>query len=149
MIKISEAGREHQNDIVDFQLKMAKETENLLLDKHTVAKGVDAVFDDPAKGRYYIAENNGQAIASLLTTYEWSDWRNGKVIWLQSVFVIPEFRRKGIFRQMYSYIKNYVEQTENLCGIRLYVDKTNEKAQKVYANIGMDGNHYRLFEDML
>jgi ribosomal protein S18 acetylase RimI-like enzyme len=134
--------------IAGFQIKMAIETENLQLDIGTVEKGVKAVFDNPGFGQYFVAENDGEIIASLLTTFEWSDWRNASVWWLQSVYVIPEFRQKGIFRKMYHYVKSLVQNDENVGGIRLYVDRTNTRAQQVYKAAGMNGEHYRVFEWM-
>ena len=135
--------------IAGFQQKMAWETEHLQLDGDTVQKGVTAVFDDVSKGKYYVIEEDGKVISSLLTTYEWSDWRNSQVLWIQSVFVLPEYRAKGVFKLMYSEIKKIVKNNPNYSGIRLYVDKTNVNAQKVYEKIGMQGEHYGLFEDML
>lgn len=134
--------------IAGFQVEMAKETENLDLDTAIVRKGVNAVFTDKSKGSYYIAESDGIVIASLLTTYEWSDWRNGMVVWIQSVYVLPEFRNQGIFTELFKYIKLMVEADPELFGIRLYVDNTNEQAIQVYRRCGMDGDHYRLFELM-
>jgi len=134
--------------IVDFQLAMALETENLQLDKATVEKGVAAAFHDSAKGQYFVTEIDGEIAASLMTTFEWSDWRNGMVYWIQSVFVKEEFRRLGIYRKMYAHIQDLVKKDENVRGIRLYVDKTNVRAQKTYENTGMNGEHYQLFEWM-
>lgn len=132
--------------IVNFQLAMANETEGVGLDKTTVEKGVKAVISDASKGNYYIAEINGQVIGSLLTTFEWSDWRNGTILWIQSVYVLPEFRRKGVYRTMYSHIKNMVLSLNNINGIRLYADKTNLSAQKTYESLGMNQDHYTMFE---
>lgn len=132
--------------IAAFQIAMAKETENETLNPSVIKKGVKAVFSDPGKGCYYLAEANGEVIACMLTTYEWSDWRNGTFIWLQSVYVIPEWRGKGVFRRMYDYVKDMVKTSENLKGLRLYVFHTNQKAQGVYHAIGMEDKNYRMFE---
>jgi len=148
MIQIRKARAKDATQIADFQVKMAKETENLNLDKMTINKGVIAVFENPAKGQYYVAETNGIIIGSLLTTYEWSDWRNATVLWIQSVYVIPEYRNKGVFKMLYFHIKNIALSSDEYSGIRLYVDKTNAIAQKVYEAIGMNGNHYSTFEWM-
>ncbi len=148
MIIIREALPGDSLKIAGFQVEMARETENLDLDAAVVRKGVDAVFADKSKGSYYIAESGGFVIASLLTTYEWSDWRNGMIVWLQSVYVLPEFRKKGIFNELFMYIKQMVEADPTYFGIRLYVDNTNEQAIQVYRKCGMDGDHYRLFEWM-
>jgi ribosomal protein S18 acetylase RimI-like enzyme len=148
MVKIRKAEIKDIELIVGFQLCMAWETEKLELDKNTVILGARAVMNDPAKGEYFIAEHDGIVIGSLLVTYEWSDWRNGNVWWLQSLYVAPDFRRKGIFREMYLFLKQEVEKDPTLKGIRLYVDKTNKIAQEVYQAMGMNGEHYQVFEWM-
>jgi len=132
--------------IVDFQLKMAAETEGINLHEPTVIKGVTAVIADITKGQYYIAEINNRIVASLLTTYEWSDWRNGTILWIQSVYVLKEFRRKGVYRNMYSHIKQLVLDNPKLNGIRLYADKSNHPAHKTYQELGMSPDHYVTFE---
>lgn len=134
--------------IVEFQLAMALETENLQLNKAIVEKGVSAAFKDSGKGQYFVTEIDGEIASSLMITPEWSDWRNGMVYWIQSVFVKEEFRRLGIYKKMYAHIQNLVKENENIRGIRLYVDKTNIGAQKTYENTGMNGEHYQLFEWM-
>jgi len=134
------------DSIVDFQIKMASETEGIELDKPTVKLGVSAVIDDNSKGQYYVAEINNKVISSLLTTFEWSDWRNGTILWIQSVYVLQEFRRKGVYRNMYAHIKNLVLENNNLNGIRLYADKSNLPAQKTYRTLGMSPDHYVTFE---
>lgn len=145
---IREAQKNEAEIIASFQIKMAFETENMQLDENKIKQGVIAVFNDKSKGYYYVAEYHGKIIASLLTTYEWSDWRNAQVLWIQSVYVTKEFRKKGVYKKMYQHIKNKVWIDENYCGIRLYVDKTNTNAQKVYTRLGMSGDHYLTFEDM-
>jgi len=136
------------NCIAKFQVEMAWETENFKLNYETVNKGVSKVFECEGHGNYYVAEVNNEVVASLLTTYEWSDWRNGTVLWIQSVYVMKEFRRQGIYAKMYKYITDMVANDNLLCGIRLYVDKTNSIAQEVYKNMGMNGEHYRVYEWM-
>lgn len=147
-IIIRTAKIEDANIIADFQQKMAWETESFHLDAPTVLNGVKAVFGNSELGQYYVAESNGEIIASLLTTFEWSDWRNAKVWWIQSVFVISEFRRQGVFTKFYQHIKTLVDQDPKVGGLRLYVDKTNVSAQKTYEKVGMNGDHYQLFEWM-
>lgn len=147
-IIITKANLQNTPTIAHFQVKMAMETENYKLDLNTVIKGVNAVFNNQELGQYYIAEINGETIASLLTTYEWSDWRNAKVLWIQSVYVLPKYRRKGIFTKFYEHIKTLAKKDSNIGGIRLYVDKTNTSAQKTYAKVGMNGEHYQLYEWM-
>lgn len=145
-MQIRKGNSEDAKIIIDFQQKMAKETEDLELDNKTITKGVHAVFEDSSKGTYYVAEDNGKVIASLMTTYEWSDWRNGCVLWIQSVYVLPEYRQKGVYKQMYEHLKQLVIASEKYLGLRLYVDLTNKRAQKVYTKLGMNGEHYKLFE---
>jgi len=146
MIKVRAASIFESEIIINFQIKMALETENLKLEKSSVRKGINAVFKDLSKGKYYVAEENCRIVGSLLTTYEWSDWKNGMILWIQSVYIIPEYRRKGIFKKMYIYLKKMVEESDELIGLKLYVNKTNIVAQKTYEKIGMDGEHYKLFE---
>ncbi|MEN8121156.1 MAG: GNAT family N-acetyltransferase [Bacteroidota bacterium] len=145
-MKIKKAKISDVKSIIDFQQKMAKETENLDLDIEILTKGVNTAFNDPSKGIYYVATEQNKVVASLLTTYEWSDWRNGCVLWIQSVYVLPEFRQKGVFNKMYQHLKSMVEKSDKYLGLRLYVDLTNTKAQKVYDRVGMDGEHYKMYE---
>lgn len=134
--------------IVESQLAMAWETEKLELHEPTVIKGVAAVFADTSKGIYYVAETDGKVVGSLLTTFEWSDWRNGTVLWIQSVYVRPEYRKRSIFSRLYKHIKELVATNSNLRGIRLYADKTNTSAHGVYEHLGMTAEHYQMFEWM-
>ncbi len=143
---IRKARIEDHSSILEFQLAMASETENIKLDSETVLKGVKAVLEDSSKGQYYVAEYENKVVGSLLTTYEWSDWRNGTILWIQSVYILPAFRRKGIYRNLYSHVKELVMQNENLNGIRLYADKSNVSAQKTYKKMGMNPDHYVTFE---
>jgi ribosomal protein S18 acetylase RimI-like enzyme len=134
--------------IADYQVKMAFETENLKLDPPTVNKGVSAVMDDPSKGKYWLAEVDGTVVGCLLTVPEWSDWRNGSVLWIHSVYVHPDFRKHGVYKTLYHHLKTLVSESQELRGLRLYVDKTNVKAQNVYEALGMSGEHYHLYEWM-
>ncbi|WP_297091892.1 GNAT family N-acetyltransferase [uncultured Draconibacterium sp.] len=145
-MKVRKAKEQDHKTIVDFQLTMARETEGIELHQPTVEEGVYAVFSNPSKGCYYVAETDEQVVGSLLTTFEWSDWRNGTVLWIQSVYVRPEFRRKGIYRRMYSFLKQKVMDDQSLKGIRLYADKSNQAAHKTYETLGMNQDHYITFE---
>lgn len=142
------ARRDDHHAIVEFQIAMARETESIDLDRDTCTRGVAAVFDDVSLGRYFVAEVDGRVVGSLLITYEWSDWRNGNVWWIQSVYVVPEARGGGVYRALYEHVRTIVESDPLLRGIRLYVDKRNTSAQKVYAKLGMNGEHYLVFEWM-
>lgn len=145
---IRKANETDSLSVVEFQLAMAWETEQLQLDEPTVVIGVAAVFSDPAKGIYYVAELNGKVVGSLLTTFEWSDWRNGTVLWIQSVYVQPEFRKRSIFSHLYKHVQVLVASNPELRGIRLYADKTNKSAHNVYEHLGMTAEHYQMFEWM-
>ena len=145
MITIRKATPEDSSTIIDFQKKMAWETEQVTLLPEIIDKGVNAVFTNPARGQYWVAEENGNIVASLLITYEWSDWRNTNVWWLQSVYVRQPFRRTGIFRSMYSLIKNEADK-QGVAGLRLYVETNNSSAQKTYEALGMMSEHYTMYE---
>jgi ribosomal protein S18 acetylase RimI-like enzyme len=147
MISIRKATPEDASVIIDFQLKMAWETEQLKLVQNLVKKGVNAVFTIPSLGQYWVAEDNGIVVASLLITTEWSDWRNTNIWWFQSVYVLPDYRRRGIFRSMYANIKNEAAR-ENVAGLRLYVEINNSRAQKTYEALGMKSEHYQMYEWM-
>lgn len=131
--------------IIGFQKEMAMETETMKLGDETIYQGVYAVFADPHKGRYYVAEYEDEVIGSLLITYEWSDWRNSFVWWIQSVYVQPEHRRKGFFKEMYMHVKETAVQN-GVAGLRLYVETENINAQKTYEAMGMTSAHYRMYE---
>src|SRR5262245_58658758 len=109
--------------IIDFQIAMARETEDLALDRDICTRGVRAVFDQPSLGRYFVGERNGEAICSLLITYERSDWRDGVVWWIQCVYVSPDARKQGAYAGLYDHIKQLVESDSGVRGIRLYVDR--------------------------
>jgi GNAT superfamily N-acetyltransferase len=133
--------------IVAFNTAMAEETERLRLDQATLRAGVLALLDKRAPGRYWLAELDERAVGQLLVTFEWSDWRNCMVWWIQSVHVAPDARRHGVFRTLYETARREA-QAAGAGGLRLYVDASNLRAQAVYAALGMDGDHYRVFEDM-
>lgn len=131
--------------IAQFQVDMAKESEGTLLNKTTVLQGVTAAINDTSKGTYIIARAGTEPIGSLMLTKEWSDWNNAWYWWIQSVYVKPEHRRQGVFKSMYQYLANEARK-HGVSQIKLYVDKTNLRAQKVYENLGMHESHYLLFE---
>ena len=145
-MKVRKATIKDHEKLVEFQLEMARETEGIELHLDPVELGVKAVLKDPNKGNYFVAEINGEVVSSLLTTFEWSDWRNGTVLWIQSVYVMPQYRRRGVYRSMYAHIKTMVLSSDDLKGIRLYADKSNLAAHKTYENLGMNQDHYITFE---
>ncbi|MFZ2148007.1 MAG: GNAT family N-acetyltransferase [Sedimentisphaerales bacterium] len=146
MIEIRKGKPSDSKHIVELQLQMARETEGLELDKTVVSKGVHGVFQEPARGTYWIAEEKGEVLGVLLAIPEWSDWRNATVLWIHSLYVIPKARGQGVFKKLYLNLKKQVEQSQELAGIRLYVDKQNKPAQKVYEKLGMNKHHYELYE---
>ena len=153
MVTIRKAQPEDIPFLIDSQIQMARETEKMELDPATVAQGVAAVFGPSVMGEYYVATEklegdvDERRVACLLTLLEWSDWRNGNVVWIHSVYVVPEKRGMRVFSRMYQHLKTMV-QNSNLRGLRLYVDKTNVNAQKVYEKLGMNQDHYSLYEWM-
>ena len=136
--------------IAQYQVNMALETEKMQLDLPTVLKGVQAVIDDPSKGKYWVAEVDGKVAGCLLTVPEWSDWRNATVLWIHSVYVNSENRGQGLYKALYEQVLRVVKESKGESrGIRLYVDKTNTAAQEVYSKLGMNGEHYTLYEWMV
>ena len=148
MITIRTATPDDATAIISFQQAMAMETEGMDLKSDLITRGVMAVFHDPNKGKYYVAEEMGRVVASLMITLEWSDWRNANIWWFQSVYVIPDYRRMGIFRMMYEHVKKE-GMDQGIAGLRLYVESENVRAQKTYEAMGMNGSHYRTFEWMV
>lgn len=147
IINIRKATKQDAQSIVDCQLKMAYETEKLVLDKDIVTKGVTNLLIDSPLGYYMLAEDGDKkTLGVMMVLFEWSDWRNGKVLWIHSLYVKPEFRKQGIFKSFYAHLKNIVEFSTEFKGIRLYVEKSNLNAQKAYYAVGMTNEHYELFE---
>lgn len=128
---------------------MAWETEHKQLDADTVLKGVQVGISDPQRARYFIAMSGDTPAGTLMLTTEWSDWRNGDWWWIQSVYVNPDFRRKGVFQSLYQHVKKQAEQTHGVCGLRLYVEHENKNAVLTYARLGMQDAGYRMMEALL
>jgi len=131
--------------IAGFNVAMAKETEDLELDLATTSAGVAALLSDITLGSYFLIETKDRVVAQLMITYEWSDWRNSQMWWIQSVYVHPDFRKQGLFRLLYNHVKMEA-MNSGAGGIRLYVDSTNTKAQATYKAMGMV-SHYAVFEE--
>ena len=142
------AGAGDVETIASFQCRLASESEAITLDPAIVRKGVQAVINDPTKGRYLLADIDGRTIGCLMIIREWSDWRNAEVWWIHSLYVPPEFRRRGVLRAMYGHLKATVEADQSLRGLRLLVEKDNRVAMAAYEVLGMDGDHYKLYEWM-
>ena len=135
--------------LVEFNQAMALETEGKNLDAQILQSGVESVFHDEKKGFYAVAEEDGQIVGGLMITFEWSDWRDGWFWWIQSVYILPDFRGKRIYSFLYEFVKNRAAEQGNVCGFRLYVEKENVNAQKVYEKLGMESSHYLMYEEMI
>ena len=132
--------------LIAFNQAMALETEGKRLDEEILSAGVRAVFADEKKGFYVVAESAGAIIGGLMVTFEWSDWRNAWFWWIQSVYILPEERGKQIYSRLYNFVKEKAAEQKNVCGFRLYVEKENLHAQKVYEKVGMSSSHYLMYE---
>ena len=148
-IAVGRAATEDVAAIAQFNIAMAAETEDLALDPQTVHAGVAAVVSDDRRGFYLVARSDGKAVGSLMIAYEWSDWRNGNLWWIQSVYVVPSARKQGIFRLLYDNVISLAKQSGDAAGVRLYVEKDNRGAQEVYRKLGMSETAYRVFEVIL
>ncbi len=133
--------------IADFNVCLAKETEDTALDRETVFRGVRALLADRTRGSYYVA-CAGDIVGQIMHTREWSDWRNGDIWWIQSVYVRPEYRRQGVFRSLYGHLKTLAESDLNVVGLRLYVEQENHAARATYAGLGMRQVRYLFMEDL-
>lgn len=146
-IEIRRAVADDIDRIVEFNLAMARESEDKGLNAETLRAGVAAVLAEPANGFYLVAEADGQPAGSLMVTTEWSDWRNGRFWWIQSVFVAPEHRRLGIYSRLHDSVRRAAQADGQCCGLRLYVERNNIGAQATYARLGMAPTRYDLFEE--
>lgn len=135
--------------IAELNAAMAWETERTQLCPDTLTRGVQAVLDDSQHGFYIVAEHNGGVVGCLMVTFEWSDWRCGRFWWIQSLYVRPPFRRRGVFRQLHEFVKAKALRQPEVCGLRLYVEHSNHVAQQVYEQIGMRPLPYRMYEQKL
>jgi GNAT superfamily N-acetyltransferase len=132
--------------ITDFNLRLALETEDLRLDPACVARGVAALLKDPAKGLYYLAVVDSVVAGQLMITYEWSDWRNGNLWWIQSVYVKEEFRQRGVFRALFEHLRQLAQQQQDVRALRLYMHADNVRARRSYERLGMSRTKYEVFE---
>jgi ribosomal protein S18 acetylase RimI-like enzyme len=132
--------------LVAFEQAMAQETESLTLDPATLRAGAAALLADPTRGRVFMLESGGQAVATLSLTLEWSDWRNGFFWWIQSVYVAPAHRRRGYYRRLHEHVSALAARDPSVCGLRLYVEHENRAAQETYRALGMHETYYRIFE---
>lgn len=133
--------------IVRFNAAMAEETEGRSLDRSVLTAGVRKALTDDSLCTYFMAEVDGRVVGQTMITYEWSDWRDGLFWWIQSVFVDTTHRRRGVFRALYTHIRNLAKNQPNICGIRLYVDRENKRAIETYRQLGMTVSDYMLCEE--
>lgn len=135
--------------LIEFNQAMALETEVKSLASETLRNGVEAVFRDEKKGFYVVAESENVIVGGLMITFEWSDWRDKWFWWIQSVYILPEFRGQKIYRLLYEFVKEKAVERDDVCGFRLYVERENINAQKVYEKLGMEKSHYLMFEEAI
>lgn len=149
-IAVRPARMQDLDTLVAFNVAMALETEGRILDRQRLRQGVGAVLASPAHGFYIVAEapsdNKPLVVGQLMVTYEWSDWRNGTFWWIQSLYVEPEWRRRGVLRSMHDYIMAETRARPDVCGVRLYVEAGNTTAQAAYERVGLSASTYRVFE---
>lgn len=145
-LEIRDARPEDAGAIADNNAAMAVETEGRALDRDLLDPGVAALLADPAKGRYWVAEADGRIVGQIMITREWSDWRNGTMWWIQSVYVLPDYRRRGVFAALYRHVESLARAADDVCGLRLYVDRDNRRAQQTYLALGMTHPGYQVME---
>lgn len=146
-MRVRRASIEDAATIAKFNQSMALETEDKHLEDETILQGVSNVIRDPAHGYYLVVENSDNEVVGCLgITFEWSDWRNGQFLWIQSVYIAPEYRRQGAFQAMYNEVLSLAKADEKVCGVRLYVEQENDRARSTYLALGMIKTHYDLLE---
>jgi GNAT superfamily N-acetyltransferase len=145
-VSIRQPGAADAPVIAESNARLAQETEHLELDPILLRAGVDAVLSDPAKGTYWVAEAGGEVVGQLMITYEWSDWRNGVFWWIQSVYVRPDWRSRGVFKALYQHVLQLARNRVDVCGLRLYVERDNRRAQQAYQRLGLHPASYDLYE---
>ena len=149
IISIRAANGGDADVIIGFNRAMAVETEQVRLDESASDKGVRIALSDPKGCRYFLAEVNREIAGQTMLTTEWSDWRNGWFWWIQSVYVLPAFRQIGVFRALYNHVRDLARREPDVRGLRLYVDRDNERAMRTYEKLGMTRTRYLLFEEEL
>lgn len=141
--------------IADYNIRLAWETERLALPPATIQAGVAALLEDHTKGRYFVAETDAEpgqtaadfkVLGQLMITYEWSDWRNGMIWWIQSVYVRESARGQGIFKALFRHVEDLARTETGVCALRLYMEQDNATARRAYEKLGMHQTHYQVFE---
>ena len=146
--QIREALESDTGQIAESNACLALESEGMRLDPDLVGPGVRTLLSDASKGRYWVVEADGKVVGQIMVTYEWSDWRNGMMWWIQSVYVHGDYRRSGVFSALYRHVESLARQDPQVCGIRLYVEHENERAQRTYESLGMNMTDYRVMQSM-
>jgi GNAT superfamily N-acetyltransferase len=134
--------------VVEFNRLLAEETEGKTLDRAVLTPGVQAGLADPHKALYFVAEVDGVVAGQIMVTREWSDWRNGWLWWVQSVYVRRELRRRGVFRDLFAHVERLARSDSSVIGIRLYVEHANHSAQQTYRQLGMEEAGYAVWEKL-
>jgi len=145
-ITVRPAGAQDVAVICEYNRLLAKETENKDLDLNVLRPGVEAMLNDPHKGRYFVAVSDAEVVGQLGVTGEWSDWRNGDFWWVQSVYVVLAWRRRGVFRRLFEHLLQVARAEPNVIGVRLYVEHDNRAAQETYRQLGLKVTDYHLME---
>lgn len=148
-IQIDQATLEDCNTIAEFNIQLAEETESKSLDRELVRTGVLESLGNERGCQYYVARYQEKIIGQLMFTREWSDWRNGEFWWFQSVYVHPDYRRRGVFQQLSEHIQKLAQSKDDVVGLRLYVEKENEHAQSTYRQLGFEFPGYHVMEKKL
>ena len=145
-VTVRSAGLPDADTIARFNMALALETENKRLDAAIARRGVEAALQHPDHARYFIADLNGAAVGQCMVTFEWSDWRAGLFWWIQSVYVHPNHRGRGVFKQLFEHVRRQARDGVNVCGLRLYVEAHNETAITAYRRLGMTPSGHVVYE---
>lgn len=147
-VTIRDATSDDRDVIATYNSLMSEETEGKPLHEDTIRAGVAALLADQSKGRYWLAVDGDEVIGQIMVTYEWSDWRNGMLWWIQSVYVARDYRRQGVFSALYRHVEQLAQASGNAAGLRLYVEQDNDRAQSTYESLGMSMTGYRIMQDL-
>ena len=145
-LSIRDATQADAATIADYNTRLALESEGMKLAPEVVGPGVKTMLADRSMGRYWVAEADGGVVGQIMVTYEWSDWRNGVIWWIQSVYVHGDYRRGGVFSALYRHVESLARRDPRVCGIRLYVERDNSRAKRTYASLGMAMTDYQVMQ---
>ena len=145
-VQIREGRVEDTAIIAEYNQRMALETENKKLDMDTVMKGVKQGLLQPDKCQFFVAETQELVVGQAMITYEWSDWDNRDLWWIQSVYVHPDYRQQGVFTKLYQHIESLARKEDKVRALRLYVKDDNTVGQSVYKKLEMSYSGYHVYE---